>query len=248
MTDDEPVSIDVTIAAPAESVWPWLRDRERIGRWHGWLSEGLADEIDFIYFDHATESDEPYTLDLDDGDRFTLTEDNGVTTVRVTRGPRGRNPEWDAYYDDITEGWISFLAQLRFAVERQPERSRRTVFLATDEAGPRPQDALGLAELRPDEPYDLTTAPTATGPTATGSTATGERWFAAARQVGVTVDQLGPGLLIVCERPRMSARPDGGAMAILTAYGLDDQRFADVRDEWVAWWRATYPRSDEPQT
>jgi hypothetical protein len=238
MTDDEHVSIDVTIAAPAESVWPWLRDRDRIGRWHGWLSDGLADEIDLIYFDHATESIEPYTLDLDDGDRFTLTEDDGATTVRVTRGPRGSNPEWDAYYDDITEGWISFLAQLRFAVERQPERSRRTVFLATDEAGPRPQDALGLAELQPGERYDLTT----------GLTATGECWFAAARQVGVTVDRLGPGLLIVCERPHMSARPEGGAMALLTTYGLDDQRFADVRDEWVAWWRSTYPRSDEPQT
>jgi hypothetical protein len=238
MTDDTPEAVEVTIAAPVEAVWPWLRDRERIGRWHGWLAEGLADEIDFIYFEHATESSQPYTVDLDDGDRFTLTEADGVTTVRVTRGPRGQDTEWDAYYDDITEGWISFLAQLRFAIEHHSERPRRTVFLATDEAGPRPQDRLGLADLRPGERYERTTGPTATG----------ELWFTAARQVGVTVDRLGPGLLIVCERPRTSIRPDGGAMAILTTYGLDDESFAAARDEWAAWWRSTYPRSDEPQT
>lgn len=237
--DPSDVTIEVTIAAPVAEVWPWLRDRERLVRWHGWLAEGLAEEIDYIYFDHAAETDEPYTLQLEDGDRIDLTERQGATTVRVTRGARGRDPEWDAYYDDITEGWTSFLAQLRFSVERQPDRARRTVFLSTDEAGPRPQDVLGLAELRPGTRYDLDAG--------TSPQIAGEGWFASERQVGVTVDELGPGLLILARQPRTAARPDGGAMAILTTYGLDDAGFEAVREQWAAWWRTTYPNAAEPQ-
>jgi hypothetical protein len=239
MTDDNPLTIEVTIAAPVAVVWPWIRDRERLGRWHGWLYEGLAEEIDHIYFDHAAEPDEPYTLQLEDGDRFTLSEEQGATTVRVTRGPRGRDPEWDAYYDDITEGWTTFLAQLRFAIEQQPDRDRRTLFLATDEAGPRPQQALGLDGRRPGQAYALDGERT--------PTAAGHVWHVAARQTGVTLDQLGPGLLVVGEQPRTAARPNGGAMAIISTYGLDDTRFAAVRDEWSAWWRSIYPNAADPQ-
>ncbi|MGH3454118.1 MAG: SRPBCC family protein [Nocardioidaceae bacterium] len=240
MTDDRPVSIEVTIAAPVATVWHWIRDRDRLGRWHGWLTEGLDEEIDYIYFDHATESDEPHALDLDNGDRFTLTEDAGATTVRITRLPPGHDPEWDAYYDDITEGWLTFLQQLRFAVEQHPTRPRRTVFLATEEAGPRPQDVLGLDRVRPGECYE----PAEAAP----SGLVGEAWFAAENQVGVTVDGLGPGLLVLGAQPPLDGRPDGGAMAILTTYDLDDERFAAVRDEWSTWWRATYPGASEPQT
>jgi hypothetical protein len=228
-----PVTVDVTIAAPAATVWPWIRDRERLGRWHGWLADGLAEEIDYIYFDHAAETEEPYTLELELGDRLTLTEHEGATTVRITRAPRGQNPDWDAYYDDITEGWVSFLAQLRFGIERQPDRDRRTVFLATDESGPRPQDVLGLDVLGPGQRYELDTEQT--------PTARGETWFVASRQIGVTLDDLGPGLLVVGERPRLADRPGGGAMAILTTYGLDDARFAAVREEWTDWWHSVYP-------
>ena len=239
MTDDRPVSIEVAIGAPVATVWQWLRDRDRIARWHGWLVEGLAEEIEYIYFEHATESDAPYTLDLDSGDRFVLTEDGGTTTVRITRVPPGNNPEWDAYYDDITEGWLSFLQQLRFAIEKQPDRERRTVFLATDESGPRPQDVLGLGELRPGARVDLASAPTPVE---------GEAWFAGELQVGVTVDRLGPGLLVVGARPPLASRPDGGAMAILTTYDLDDEQLAAARDEWNTWWRETYPAAAEPQS
>lgn len=169
MTDDRPVSIEVTIGAPVATVWQWLRDRERIGRWHGWLVDGLDEEIEYIYFDHAKESDQPYTLDLDYGDRFTLTDHGGATTLRITRAPLGRDPEWDAYYDDITEGWLSFVQQLRYAIERQPTRQRRTVFLATDESGPRPQDVLGIGEPHPGKRVELASAPTPV---------VGEAWFA----------------------------------------------------------------------
>ncbi|WP_240963057.1 hypothetical protein [Antrihabitans stalactiti] len=31
------------------------------------------------------------------------------TVVRITRAPKGTKPEWDDFYDDITEGWIKFL-------------------------------------------------------------------------------------------------------------------------------------------
>ena len=31
-------------------------------------------------------------------------------------GPRGSNPEWEAYYDDITEGWTTFVISCGFAL------------------------------------------------------------------------------------------------------------------------------------
>lgn len=50
------------------------------------------------------------------------------------------------------------------------------------------------------------------------------------------------------ERPPLASRPDGGAMAIVTTYDFDDERFAAVREAWSTWWRTTYPAAAEPQT
>ena len=123
------VVIEVTIAAPVATVWPHLRDSELIGRWHGWDDVTLADEIDFIYQQQMREGEQPYTLEtrggpapgsFDLGDRFDLRESGAATIVRITRAPKGSGGEWDAMYDDITQGWISFLASCA-----SPSRSSR---------------------------------------------------------------------------------------------------------------------------
>ncbi|HET9138465.1 hypothetical protein [Actinophytocola sp.] len=234
----EPFRIELTIAAPADEVWQALRDPELIRRWHGWEIEdgGLDDEIDLIYRQHATETEPGRVLSLGDGTTFTLDDggDDGGTRIRMVRGPRGGNPEWDEYYDDITEGWVTFLHQLRFAVERHAGVDRRTLFFsgAPGPAG-EPRTALGLDRItaEPGQAYrtDLV-----------GEPVTGQVWFRSTRQTGLSVDGWGDGLVIVGTAPPSAQRPHPQAMAVLTTYGLADKEFDELAERWRTWWEQTF--------
>lgn len=125
MNPDTP-RIEVTVAAPVDVVWNALRDREKIRHWHGWDYEGLEQEIDLIFYTEHTEDARARTLELHGGDRFELQPDGDGTRITLTRSAPGGDPEWDAYYDDITQGWITFLHQLKFLLERRPDAPRRT--------------------------------------------------------------------------------------------------------------------------
>lgn len=228
MTEQTP-RIEVTIAAPVDAVWRALREPQQIRHWHGWDDPGLEAEIQLIYLDEdkirVSEADR--TLEVQGGDLFELTEDGDRTHVRLTRAPRGSNPEWEAYYDDITEGWTTFLHQLRFALERHPGGVRRTLFFM---GKPRQRGAL-LAELTPSD------APTSM---------TGEEWFRSDHQVGYTVKEWGDGLLVVGDAPPSPIKPDGGAMAVLSTYGMDEDAFAELQTLWTAWWTDRYEPEQPP--
>ncbi|TWP52018.1 SRPBCC domain-containing protein [Lentzea tibetensis] len=120
--------IEVTVAAPVEDVWDAMRNKEKIRHWHGWEDPTLEQEIDVIYFSDFSEDGHTLTLNGGGGGTFELTPDGDGTRLTMTRAPRGVSPEWDAYYDDITEGWTTFLHQLKFALERHPGEKRRTLF------------------------------------------------------------------------------------------------------------------------
>jgi hypothetical protein len=230
--------IEVTVAAPIETAWSVLRDPELIARWHGWECDELAEEIRTIYLNGVTADPDTYTLELSDGDRFTLHEVPGGTVVRVTRGPRDPDSDWADYYDDITEGWWTFLQQLRFAVERHGLAERRNVLLTGRLAEPHPVvDAAGLGDaavLPAGAAYRATAA--------TGDSLAGTVWARSAHQLTLTVDGWGDGLLILAEQPATPHRPDGGAMALLTTYGQDDDTHADLASRWTAWWEKTTER------
>ncbi len=243
--DDASTTIEVTVAAPVATVWEHLREPALIARWHGWDFEGLDAEIDLIYGAGAREGAEPHVLEtkggaapgsFEHGDRFDLREEDGGTVVRVTRGPRGVDPDWDAMYDDITQGWVSFLAQLRFAVEQRPGWARRTVLLVDAPARVAARDLLGLAGLdagsawsaRPTPDLDLA----------------GTGWFRTSWQTGVTVDGYGPGLVVAADKPD----PDGGfgaSMVIVSTYGLEDERFAEVELAWQTWWKQHHAPAED---
>ncbi|WP_436763072.1 SRPBCC family protein [Streptosporangium sp. V21-05] len=232
---DEPFSLEVTIAAPVDDVWSALRDPESIRRWHGWHFDGLDKEVEVIYHQNVVESAAEHRLELQGGDVFELTDLGDRTRLRVTRAPHGGDPEWDAYYDDITEGWITFVHQLAFALERHPGADRRTVFLSGAAATP-VLEATGLAAvagLSQGSPYELE------GPT--GETLRGEVRFRSANQVGLTVDGWGDGLLVAAQNPPSPANPGGAAMMVLTTYGLDDAAFAGLESRWNAWWGRNFP-------
>ncbi|MEU8250118.1 SRPBCC domain-containing protein [Nonomuraea sp. NPDC048916] len=230
----ERFTVEVTIAAPVEEVWRALRDPEQIRRWHGWQFDGLDKEIDFIYAQHVTESADELWMEVQGGDRFELTDaGDGLTRLRMTRAPLSGDPEWDAYYDDVNEGWVTFIHQLKFALERHPGADRRTVFLQGPGATA-PLTAAGLATvaaLPPGTPYE--------GASPTGEALTGQVWFHSDNQVGLTVDGWGDGLLVAAHTPATATHPDGVAMMLLTAYDLTDDRFADLESRWTTWWHET---------
>jgi uncharacterized protein YndB with AHSA1/START domain len=236
MTD--PFRIELTIAAPVAEVWQALRDPALIRRWHGWDVEtdgGLDAEIDLIYRQHATETEPGHTLELGDGTSFTLHEaGTGATLIRMVRAPRGDNSEWDDYYEDINEGWVTFLHQLRFAVERHAWADRRTLFFSgTPGAAGEPLVALGLDRVAaaPGAPYrtDLV-----------GEPVSGQVWFRSTRQLGLTVDGWGDGLMIVGTAPASARRPHPQAMAVLTTYALHDKEFDELAERWQTWWSRTF--------
>jgi hypothetical protein len=207
------VAVEMTIAAPFAAVWNALRDPEEIRRWHGWEYDeggGLDAEIDVIYIQGVTADEAAGTIEIGDGSRFEVEDRGGETVVRVMM-PAPATGGWEEFYDDIREGWTSFLGQLRFALEQHPGVERRTLHL--DGAG-----RLGIDAGAPGEPYD--------GMTPWGEPLAGRVLLWTAHQVGLTVDAYGPGLAIV------HSKPGGGGMAIVTAYGLDDDAFAALERRW----------------
>jgi hypothetical protein len=232
--------IEVTVAAPIETVWSVLRDPELIARWHGWEDDGLAEEIRIIYLNGATADPGSYTLVLSDGDRFTLHEVPAGVLVRITRAPRNPESEWAMYYDDINEGWWTFLQQLRFAAERHGMAERRTLYLEGRPTEPQPVAA--VAGLGAEAALPAGTAYTATAPT--GDPLAGTVWARAERQLVLTVDGWGDGLLVLAEQPVTAHRPHGGAMVLLTTYGQDAATFAELTARWTAWWDKHVERTD----
>jgi hypothetical protein len=133
----DPVIVEVPVAAPADTVWHALRDRGELRRWFGWDHEGIGQEIDLIFHsDPVTESEQERWLDTGGG-RFELEQRGEETLVRITRAaPEGGT--WEGVYDDINEGWLAFVQQLRFLLERRPSGERRSF----STGHPEPQAAL----------------------------------------------------------------------------------------------------------
>lgn len=126
----EPVVVEVAIEAPALRVWRALRDPLELRRWHGWEYDQIEDEIRQIYVEDVTVSEQAMTLDTHGAGRFELEpRDEDATVVRVVRAAPEGAESWDGVYDEINEGWRSFVEQLRFYLQRHPGEERRTLFL-----------------------------------------------------------------------------------------------------------------------
>jgi uncharacterized protein YndB with AHSA1/START domain len=120
-----PVIVEVEIAAPVDTVWRALREPTEIRRWFGWDYEGLDEEIRFIFVEASKADDEARVLDGGPGGTIALEDRGDRTVVRVTR------PSSEEGYDEVDEGWISFIQQLRFYLERHPGEDRSTEHVPT---------------------------------------------------------------------------------------------------------------------
>ncbi len=233
----ERVFAEVTIVAPVETVWRALRDPAWIRRWFGWEYDGLEAEIEQIFVAEAEADEAAHTLRWSHGDVFALTPSGGGTLVRVTRAAPAGETRWGDVYDDIGEGWLTFVHQLRLVLELHPDDPRRTVYLSGAADVAEPADVLELTGTPASGRYAATLP--------TGEDAEGEVWFRAPHQLALTVDGYGDGLLVVTRRPA-SADGGGRASATVIAYGLDDAAFAALRERWTAWWRDRYGVADQP--
>ena len=250
MTAPEPtppprrVVVDVTIAAPIERVWQALRDPALSAQWFGWDYATLAAEIDGYFVGGAAEVEPGRRLDLG-GDVFELEVAGSGTRVRLVRAEPPASDTWDGVYDDVDEGWITFLAQLAFWLEAQhgADRTaspRRTIYLAghREQAdGPTLAAAAGLsavAGLAVGERYATTAV--------TGEALAGVVRFRTAHQVGLSVDAWGPGMLVLAGRPGSPKSPHGGGFALLTTFGLGEAQLKTLSDAWPAAWRTAFTR------
>jgi uncharacterized protein YndB with AHSA1/START domain len=127
----DPVICEVVVAAPADAVWRALRDPAEIRRWFGWDYDGIEAEIQQIFVDEATADDGARTVDFGEGGAIALEEQGDRTVVRVTRAAPAGQSGWDGIYDEVNEGWLTFVQQLRFYLERHPGRERTTIHVAT---------------------------------------------------------------------------------------------------------------------
>lgn len=230
---EDHVLVEVTIPAPADAVWTALRDPQKIHQWFGWETDGLKDEIDFIFITHASADDEKRVVTfVGVNDRYEVEARGDASVVRVVRSaPAG---DWSDVFDGMIEGWISFTWQLAFAFARHPGQTRRTLFFS----GPPREDRLARSLLgldgtpAPGERWSMPLGPDAD--------AAGEVWFLARHQTGVTVDAWGDGLLVVVDQPPTQKHPRGTTMMTLTTYGLSEPALADLQSRWQGWWDARF--------
>ena len=248
MSDEpESVMIEITVSAPADEVWDALRDPAQILRWFGWDADSLPAEVDYIFVDHV-DVDEAARVIRFQGmpDRFEVEATaDGKSLVRLIRAGSTRSQaDWEGIYDDMVQGWITFVQQLGFALDRHPGETRRTLYLsglAAEAKTPLPSAALGFDALRAGAVGDRYALEAA------GEQLTGTVRFVTALQTGLTVDGWGDGLLVLIDRPTSVGDGLAGGWAVLTTYGLDDAAFAAFEGRWKAWWADRYP-ADRPDS
>jgi hypothetical protein len=125
---DSPLIAEVTIGAPLPVVWNAFREPAELRRWFGWEHDeqgGLDAEIDFIFVQKAVADEAAGTIDCGVG-VFHLEDHGDETSVRLTREPPEGHTDWAGIYDEINEGWTTFLQQLRFYLERHRGEARKT--------------------------------------------------------------------------------------------------------------------------
>jgi hypothetical protein len=235
-------NLSVVINADAPQVWTMLREPAKVAQWHGWGADELAAEINEIYFHKdVAEAPDHTSLTTHGGDVFDLKPVPGGTLVSVTRAALDHNSEWAAWDEDITQGWLTFLQQLRFELERHPHGKRHTLFYEFPGGKSSAIEKLGLSGVpAPGEPYELTLG--------TGEEISGKVWYRTNHQVGLTVHSYaehGDGLLVVADQPVIEdVRPEGGSLVIVSTYDLGAHQLEAINSHWDGWRAENYPTSD----
>jgi hypothetical protein len=232
MTTFSRALIEVTIAAPADEVWRSLREPARIAEWFGWQYDELDAGIEHIFFANARSDDAARTIAFGRGDRIEVEPRGDGCVLRIVRPAPTADHDWEDIFEDETQGWIAFVLQLRFALERHAADRRRTLFLSGSPGAPDQPlaaRALGLpASGASGTAYKITASP--------GDPLAGRIWHRGRHQVALTIDGVGDGLLVAMDRAADARYPHGHSQVILTTYGLSDRAFDELAARWRTWW------------
>ena len=183
--------LSLIINAPIDAVWDALRSKEKLPQWHGWDTPSLGEEIENIYFTDIKEDssdNKKRTLVVNGGDTFVIEAEEDATKLTLVRAGLSGDPEWDAYYDNITEGWVSFVEQLRFMLEHNPRGSRKATFSNLSLSRNDVLERLNLDDEKVGTHFEGKFQ---------DSDIMGNVWFSTPNQLGLVVDTWGPGLLIL---------------------------------------------------
>lgn len=241
--------LEVMLEAPADEAWRALKDPSLIREWFGYYGadysswgmeelQTLDDEIKAIFEKGAVYDEERLRISWEGGDEFVLTPqgDGSQLEVFMVRPAPQSEMDWKKVYDPICEGWISFVQQLRFFLNRHRNDERSTIFL-TGLSAPDVYanlELLDLAAVDEGSSYRLRTG--------IGDFLSGEVWYKTHYQIGLTVDGFRDGLLIVAATPPTEDLPDGGAELIITTF-LDDNSFGELQHRWGLAFSAPAPQS-----
>jgi hypothetical protein len=193
--------LEVTVSASVDQVWRALREPAQIAQWFGWDAESLPAEIDFIFVEHAIVDDAARTLKWDGQPSWFEVEDRGgQAVVRLVRAAPAGDADWDDIFDDMTQGWIAFIYQLKLYLDRHADDRRRTVFFA---GAPRPGASLLIPAL------GLASAAGTVAIAALADPVTGSTFYRTRFQLGVAVPAYGDGLISIIDAPPTPKRPRG---------------------------------------
>lgn len=235
----ETAQISVLINADAEQVWKALREPKLISQWHGWEVVSLDDEIAMIYFSDSKEAADHLRLDLGEDHTFTLVPGAEGTTLNL-EVRRGNGP-MAPYFNEMVEGWTSFLHQLKFMLEHHPRTPRRTYYadgLAKNTTKLWAAAGIDTGWL-PDagESYELSLT--------NGVALAGNVWFRSENQIGLTVSNYadhGDGLLILAQQePSPGIREKAGAQLIISTYGLGAAAYEQIATDWDTFMEENFP-------
>jgi uncharacterized protein YndB with AHSA1/START domain len=130
MSMDKPFRVEVTVDAPRDVVWRALTEPERIRHWFGWEYDGIEDEIDFIFVQHAR-LHPPDRIAMSDDGLIELEDLGDRTLIRATKPGDLDAAQWQDVYGDIEEGWLTFFNQLRHRLRYHPDSTRRMIVRKT---------------------------------------------------------------------------------------------------------------------
>lgn len=218
------VLIQVRLPVSLEDAWAHLHDPNLVRRWFGWDYEELDQEIDLIFVQSPRVDTEARSIVWDQGsahgNAFELAAADGGTSLRVMSRTDRDDPDWADHFDEIDDGWVQFVQQLRFALSRHHGEDRRTLTLSTDvrRAASLAKTGLGAVAGTPvGERYEATLG--------MGDSISGEVWCLADTHFAVTIDELGDALLMVTPK-----------RVVLSVYGDARSRLDELGPRWSAWW------------
>jgi uncharacterized protein YndB with AHSA1/START domain len=211
MPEAKPFRVEVVIRTPHVEVWRALTEPDQVRRWFGWDYPGLDEEIELMFVANARHEPRERILmyEGDDQSAIEVEADGAHTIVRAVYPASLEDVDLDDSYDQIEEGWRTFLLQLRDYVERHPGERRRTIRL-TSEAKPIAVLAAVAGEVE------------------------GESRRASPHLSVTTTDSYGRGLVVVDSSEPLDSADTGRVNVTITTYGLDDERFAALRARWQA--------------